>query len=947
MKKLTLLIFLVLPGLGLAQYRTQWKTVTDGGIYYGGQVRNTLVDELHTYTWIKAGNTPYTVALNGSQVINNTSPGGLDVLILKQDYTGTIINQLLIESSGSDFLVGWDIDTMYNKIYMLFQFSTDSINLNPNGTPAYEYLTAQQGAATTCLAVYNAGTLQLDWHANVHGAAGVYTGKNGNFMIAGHALPITDYDLGTGTHFINNPYTTYFLGKYDASGNLLGMNTDFYLPAGSMGASFAWMDMDELANGEILYMAHLQDSVYYNDGVTQAAYSQGFPDASGVVMGRMNTLCNHIMHFTYPGYIIANDLVVDENHNHVYIISRTFNALVNDYNPGPGTVSAAVLDDGFYISKFDLQLNYDRTLFTNLRTANNNTLEGLLNLDPATGKLRMIGIADGFYGDIRFELDGNINTVNMPAGSNAHFYDMWLDSMLVPVSMVVSPEIAGPQVLEAFFKADEQGGIMYHLTFEDSLDIEPFIANDGMIYATGGLMEITGRMGSFTPCTISGDVVRDNNYSGVIDTGDSPLAGIIFSVNGNNYTASTSNGTYAVYADTGSYTIAPSATSILYHTPVPASYTGLLNSANMNDTGKHFLFVPVPNIFDAVTSGNRASGLNPGFTHNYHSQVKNVGTEITSGTFKFLPSTEDVMVSASPAPTSTSGDTLIYSGISLVPGQTMAFKFVMELSATSIIGNDVVYKNMFVSNNTDTTPQNNNYIDTVEITGPYDPNMKEVSPDKNFYTSETNLVDQWLTYTIHFQNTGNDTAINVRVRDTLSTFTDAATFRILQSSHPATFIMFGNGAVDFNFNNIMLPDSNSSEPNSHGFVTYEIKLRNNQVIGNQIKNTAHIYFDFNAAIVTNTTLNEIITAAGLQEDEITENKHMLYPNPTNDYFSIASAGFDIRDIQTVSVYDINGKRVKEWTEHTLAYNIQNLKPGTYLVYVQTAKGNMASLLIKE
>lgn len=44
---------------------------------------------------------------------------------------------------------------------------------------------------------------------------------------------------------------------------------------------------------------------------------------------------------------------------------------------------------------------------------------------------------------------------------------------------------------------------------------------------------------------------------------------------------------------------------------------------------------------------------------------------------------------------------------------------------------------------------------------------------------------------------------------------------------------------------------------SNGFVAYTIQLKSNLPAGTQITNNADIYFDFNAPIETNTTLNTI------------------------------------------------------------------------------------------
>ena len=65
------------------------------------------------------------------------------------------------------------------------------------------------------------------------------------------------------------------------------------------------------------------------------------------------------------------------------------------------------------------------------------------------------------------------------------------------------------------------------------------------------------------------------------------------------------------------------------------------------------------------------------------------------------------------------------------------------------------------------------------------------------------------------------------------------------------------GAVEFAFYNINLPDSASNEEESHGFLVFDVRPIPGLEMGTIIENTAHIYFDLNPAIVTNTTWHTI------------------------------------------------------------------------------------------
>ncbi len=146
-----------------------------------------------------------------------------------------------------------------------------------------------------------------------------------------------------------------------------------------------------------------------------------------------------------------------------------------------------------------------------------------------------------------------------------------------------------------------------------------------------------------------------------------------------------------------------------------------------------------------------------------------------------------------------------------------------------------------------------------EILDSYDPNDKQVVP---FGLTNQNLIEKTteLDYTIRFQNTGTIEAVNIVVLDTLSEFLDIETIRLGMVSHDYKLLIDGDAdtrILRFEFDNINLPDSNTNEPASHGFIKFKIKQKANNAIGTIIKNRAAIYFDFNSPIITNTISNKV------------------------------------------------------------------------------------------
>ena len=114
---------------------------------------------------------------------------------------------------------------------------------------------------------------------------------------------------------------------------------------------------------------------------------------------------------------------------------------------------------------------------------------------------------------------------------------------------------------------------------------------------------------------------------------------------------------------------------------------------------------------------------------------------------------------------------------------------------------------------------------------------------------------------------------------------------------------------DFNLSNINLPDSVNDEPNSHGYVQYKIKRKGNLPVGTQIRNTAYIYFDFNAPVVTNTTVNTLTIPSSVSEVNYNKTVFTIFPNPMSSasalnvfYNSTSAKGM-------LSIYEMSGRMV--------------------------------------
>lgn len=202
------------------------------------------------------------------------------------------------------------------------------------------------------------------------------------------------------------------------------------------------------------------------------------------------------------------------------------------------------------------------------------------------------------------------------------------------------------------------------------------------------------------------------------------------------------------------------------------------------------------------------------------------------------------------------------------------------------------------------------------VTGSYDPNDKTGYP-LGVDTPRYIYPNQPLEYVIRFQNTGNDTAFTVVIRDTLESHLDIFSVVSGVSSHSYTFRMYGQRVLEWTFDNILLPDSNTNEEASHGFVTYSVKQNKDLPDGTVINNNAGIYFDFNAPIITNTTthkvdrrIKELVpVVSGLSADAKQTPGVQVYPNPSRTSFTVQLNNDVPSSKSEFKMYDITGREV--------------------------------------
>jgi hypothetical protein len=168
------------------------------------------------------------------------------------------------------------------------------------------------------------------------------------------------------------------------------------------------------------------------------------------------------------------------------------------------------------------------------------------------------------------------------------------------------------------------------------------------------------------------------------------------------------------------------------------------------------------------------------------------------------------------------------------------------------------------------------------VTASYDPNDKQAEP-LGYATEHYIEPERSLEYTIRFQNTGTDTAFTVIIRDTLSDWLDMTTLHPGVSSHPYRLELDTARAMSFIFNDILLPDSTTNFDASQGFVEFKVRPLPETPLGTRIENTAAIYFDFNAPIITNTVYHtlglDFLEVLNWVSETTDSTKWRVFPNP--------------------------------------------------------------------
>ncbi len=438
-----------------------------------------------------------------------------------------------------------------------------------------------------------------------------------------------------------------------------------------------------------------------------------------------------------------------------------------------------------------------------------------------------------------------------------------------------------------------------------------------------------------SPSTIEGDIYFDTNQNGVHDGGDFPIQNqraLLNPAGINLYTDA--NGHYHGYVDTGSCsvswvpsgTFSQTSTPLVYNHNVPPSVTGddfgIYSSGVLYQQSVGFYTHPMRCYYRGFSAIN----------------ISNSGFAPENGSVTLIHSSNLAFDPTSTGGNTISGDSVTWSYSNLQSGNQLSYNGYFFDGAQ---GDTVWYTyidSVFDLSGTFRNVYSNYYPYIISCS--VDPNEKEVYPvgeQAQHYT----LMNEWLNYEIRFQNTGNDSAVNIIVYDTLDSHFDLSTFEVTGSSHPMNTQMTADGKVQFTFENIFLPDSNVDEPGSNGYVTYQIKAQSGIPDPTVVTNSAGIVFDFNAPVPTNTTMNTLVTVIPVKVNEVENQTGIsVYPNPVEDILVIRYPLSGNVNSQ-LKVYDVFGKEIASSAiTSNLKLQTSNWANGIYFIRITNANGEI-------
>ncbi|MEH6764883.1 MAG: T9SS type A sorting domain-containing protein [Aequorivita antarctica] len=616
---------------------------------------------------------------------------------------------------------------------------------------------------------------------------------------------------------------------------------------------------------------------------------------------------------TYLDFSTNNLSNIDISNNPDLLSIRGFNNQLSNIDVSNKPVLQQLLVNGNDLTSIDVSQNPELVILTcgenpiaSLDVSQNIGLKGIEFSNTLVSEIDLSNnpLLCGVVGNNNFSL----NYVNIKSGNNieltnSNCYASYF--MDIGLNLLNNPNLQFVCVDDASFAAVNFTEVTPNATFIEDCSI-----------ANGDLNHITGT------------VTYDDEGNGC-DGGDAGVSGLLVNTTDgtNNFATTTINtGDYNLTVAENTYT-----TTVLgllpYFSLSPAQAVDTFTGFNQTEVAD-FCIAPTTTANDLAVTFVPLTAARPGFEARYKLVYENVGTTQLSGNVELdFDGALVTFVEATPTETSINGNTISWDYSNLNPFETRSIEVVFDVAEPPVVEQGDVLPYIATINpvSGDAAPDDNVFQLNQIVVNSFDPNDKQVLEG---YQVLFENVDEYLHYVVRFQNMGTASAINVRVQDALEEKLDWTTLKVLDASH-AMETQLVNGTIDFVFDDINLPTAASDPEGSQGFVAFKVRPASTVQLDDVVANAADIYFDYNAAIVTNTVFTKFVDVLGVADFEAL--KVVAFPNPANDILNIQAEG----SILSIEIMNVLGQTLltSKGNSNREQIDISGLSAGNYFVRV--------------
>ncbi|MEM7375020.1 MAG: T9SS type A sorting domain-containing protein [Bacteroidota bacterium] len=671
---------------------------------------------------------------------------------------------------------------------------------------------------------------------------GLIVSDSSDIYLIGVSSGTVNFDVG-GSNYSLYSLSSPFVAKYNSTGGLLWVRQ-------LIGPGSKSIQSIEIESDNFLYIAGtIRDTTYFNHPFVSDTIVAPTGLIYNMFVQKLDQNGNSIWlrYFEGTNRTLPFKMAFDSTHH--ILIAGEFNGST-DFDPSSAVDSlseptGSISERDIFILKLDSAGQY---MWAKQIGGEGVTSLGSINVD-GSGNVFTTG---GFTMDVDFDPGLGSAILSDPPGlsSSGSMFLQKLDSAgnLVWVNLLVE-EI---HTFTTSATMDASSQLFVEFKFSDSVDVDPgpdsilFVSNS---FSDAGILTFTqGDCGDFTIIidSVTNVSCTNDGYASVLPLNEQGPYTYVWDV---------------VPPITDS-TIEPTASGL--YTVTVSSISGCQNERSVLMDGPGF---------GGIDLGVNlvATPFRPVLSSRIWLDVFNEQCPPSSGQLLLVLDSLLMYHSATPPPDMIVGDSLMWN-VPILTYDSAHFQpeIIVWTNDSAMIGQEVCLDLLVSPLAGDVDTSNNIRQYCFPIVNSYDPNDKQVFP---IGTCDVGYVEesQLLTYTIRFQNTGNADAIDIFILDTLEADLHLNSVKVISQSHSPmiTEVLPGN-VLKFRFDEIYLPDSTSNEPESHGYVIFEVYPDTGLSNGTLIENQVGIYFDFNDPILTNTVSNTVIDHIPLFEQSMTE-----------------------------------------------------------------------------